>query len=88
MKVSAEAATPEGARDLAETWLRAMIVTIDSLESDGTEDSASVAVVAGDSHALPTTPSFPDIRMAVLVGGALGLGLGIAIVRVGLRRGP
>lgn len=88
MNVSAKAATPEGARDLAEAWLRAMIVTIDSLESDGIEDSASVAVVAGDSHALPTAPSFPDIRMALIVGGALGLGLGIAFVRLGARRGP
>ncbi|GAA4375728.1 hypothetical protein GCM10023152_19980 [Agromyces bauzanensis] len=47
IKISATADTPEGARDLAVAWLRAMIVTIDYAESDGTEGSAAVTVVAG-----------------------------------------
>ena len=37
MNISANADTPAGARDLAEAWLRAMIVAIDSIEGDGTE---------------------------------------------------
>lgn len=88
MKISAKADTPVGARDLAEAWLRAMIVEIDSVEGDGTEGSAPVTVIAADSPSLPTTPSFPDVQTAVLVGGILGLGFGIAFVRAGVRRGP
>jgi len=87
MSISAKADTPAAARDLAEAWLRAMIVEIDSIEGDGTEGSAPVTVIAGDSPSLPTTPSFPDIQTAVLVGGILGLGFGIAFVYASVRRG-
>jgi capsular polysaccharide biosynthesis protein len=87
MKISAKADTPEAARDLAEAWLRAMIVEVDSIDGDGTQGSAPVTVLAGDSPSLPTTPSFPDIQTAVLVGGILGLGFGMAFVYASVRRG-
>ena len=82
MKISAEASTPESARDLAEAWIRAMIVEIDSIEGDGTEGSAPVTVIPGDSASLPTTPSFPDVQTAMLVGGILGFGFGIAFAMI------
>jgi capsular polysaccharide biosynthesis protein len=88
LNVSARANTPEDARDLADTWLRAMTVTMDSVAGDGTEDSAPVTLVAAASRALPTTPSYPGIQTAVLVGGVLGLGFGIVLVRADLRRLP
>ena len=87
MKISAKADTPEAARDLAEAWLRAMNVEVDSIDGDGTQGSAPVTVLAGDSPSLPTTPSFPDIQTAVLVGGILGLGFGMAFVYASVRRG-
>jgi capsular exopolysaccharide synthesis family protein len=39
-------------------------------------------VVAGDSASLPTTPSFPDVQTAMIVGGVLGLGFGIAFAMI------
>lgn len=82
MKISAEADTPEGARELAEAWIRAMIVEIDSIEGDGTEGSAPVTVIPGDSASLPSSPSFPDVQTAMIVGGLLGLGFGLAFAMI------
>ena len=82
LKITAQADTPEGARDLAEAWIEAMIVEIDAIEGDGSEGSSPVTVVAGDSASLPTTPSFPDVQMALIVGGVLGLGFGIAFAMI------
>lgn len=65
-----------------------MVVTIDSIDADGTEGSAPVTVLAGDSSSLPTTPSFPDGQTAVLVGSILGLGFGMAFVHASARGGP
>lgn len=82
LKIEAQADTPEGARDLAEAWIEAMIVEIDKIEGDGSEGSSPVTVVAGDSASLPTTPSFPDVQTALIVGGVLGLGFGIAFAMI------
>ena len=59
-----------------------MIVEIDEIEGDGTEGSAPVTVIPGDSASLPTTPSFPDVQTAMLVGGILGFGFGIAFAMI------
>ncbi len=56
ISVNASAGTPEEARDLAEAWIRGMIIQIDDLEGDGTTGSSAVTVVAGDSARLPTSP--------------------------------
>jgi capsular exopolysaccharide synthesis family protein len=82
MKISAEGSTAEEARNLAEAWIRAMIIEIDSIEGDGSEGSAPVTVIPGDSASLPTQPSYPDVQIAVLVGGILGFGFGIAFAMV------
>ncbi|WP_448811691.1 polysaccharide biosynthesis tyrosine autokinase [Agromyces bauzanensis] len=82
MKISAEADTAEGARELAEAWTRAMIIEIDNIEGDGTEGSAPVTVIPGDSASLPSSPTFPDLQTALIVGGILGLGFGIAFAMI------
>lgn len=81
--VNASAGTPEEARDLAEVWIRGMILQIDELEGDGTTGSSAVTVVAGDSARLPTTPSSPNTRLNVALGALIGLALGVgyAVVR-------
>jgi capsular exopolysaccharide synthesis family protein len=81
--VNASAGTPEEARDLAEAWIRGMILQIDELEGDGTSGSSAVTVVAGDSARLPTAPSSPNTRLNVALGALIGLALGIgyAVVR-------
>ncbi|MFE6254101.1 polysaccharide biosynthesis tyrosine autokinase [Agromyces sp. NPDC057865] len=82
MKISAEASTPEDARNLAEAWIRAMIIEIDQIEGDGSEGSAAVTVIPGDSASLPTSPTFPDLQTALLVGGILGFGFGVAFALI------
>ncbi|WES62869.1 polysaccharide biosynthesis tyrosine autokinase [Microbacter sp. GSS18] len=75
IRVSADASSPEQARDLAESWVRGMIAEIEQIE--GTGDDAAVTVVPGDSARLPTSPSSPNTRLNVMLGGLIGLALGI-----------
>ncbi|WP_341975720.1 polysaccharide biosynthesis tyrosine autokinase [Microbacterium sp. LWO13-1.2] len=78
LKITAQGTTPEAARDLASAWVMGLTATIDEFEGDGTPGSAPVGIVLGESASLPTAPSFPDTKTALLVGGVLGLGAGIA----------
>jgi len=78
LKVTAQGSSPESARNLATAWVNGLIQTIDETEGDGTAGSAPVNIILGESASLPSTPSFPDTRSALMVGGLLGLGAGIA----------
>jgi capsular polysaccharide biosynthesis protein len=80
IKVNAQGPSPESARALAEAWIDAMKLEIDDIEGDGSPGSAPVAILPGDVASLPSSPSFPDVQTAVLVGGILGLGFGMAFV--------
>lgn len=82
IRVSAQGPSPEDARALAEAWIDAMKVQIDDIEGDGSPGSAPVTILPGDEASLPSSPSFPDVQMAVLVGGILGLGFGIAFAMI------
>lgn len=83
VKVAASAPTPTEARDLAEAWIRGMILQIDDIEGDGTPGSAAIALLPGESARLPSTPSSPNTRLNLLLGGLVGLagGVGYAAVR-------
>lgn len=74
--VRASASTPEGARDLAQAWVRAMSTEITKLES-ASGGPALVQLVAGDSAQLPESPSSPNWRIALIVGGIIGLAAGV-----------
>ncbi len=82
MRISATGPSPEEARALAEAWIDAMIIEIDDIEGDGSEGSAPVTVIPADIASLPSSPSFPDVRMAVAVGAILGLGFGVAFALI------
>lgn len=82
MRITAEGPSPESARELAEAWIRAMKVEIDQIEGDGSAGSAPVTVIPGDSASLPSEPVFPDVQTALIVGGILGLGFGVAFALV------
>lgn len=86
--VSANASTPEGARDLAESWIRAMARQIDKVEGDGSAGSAAAPLVPGDSARLPQAPSSPNKRLAVAIGLLVGVatGVGYALLRHSLDR--
>jgi capsular exopolysaccharide synthesis family protein len=82
IKVSAEGSSPEEARALAEAWIDGMKAQVDEVDGDGSPGSAPVTILPGDEASLPFSPSFPDVQTAVLVGGILGLGFGIAFAMI------
>jgi capsular exopolysaccharide synthesis family protein len=82
IKVSAQGPSPAEARALAEAWIEGMSAAVDDIEGNGTPGSAPVTILPGDEASLPSSPSFPDVQMAVLVGAILGLGFGIAFAMI------
>ncbi|MFE5670502.1 polysaccharide biosynthesis tyrosine autokinase [Agromyces sp. NPDC056523] len=82
IKVSAQGPSPEEARALAEAWIEGMSAAVDEIERSGSSGSAPVTILPGDEASLPSSPSFPDVQMAVIVGGVLGLGFGIAFAMI------
>jgi capsular exopolysaccharide synthesis family protein len=82
LKVNAQAATPEEASTLASAWIASLAVGADRVLGDGSEGSSVVTVAAYDAAGKPTKPIFPDVNTAILVGGVLGLGFGIAFALV------
>ena len=81
LKIAAQGPSPIAARDLAEAWIDGMVVAIDSLEGTG-PGTSPVTIKPGDSASLPSEPLFPNITTALLVGGVLGLGFGIAFALI------
>ena len=83
INVSANAATPEAARDLAEAWIDGMVAEINNLETGSPDTPGAVTLVAGQSAALPSSPSSPNTRLNVALGTLIGLALGVgyAVIR-------
>ncbi|RLK48009.1 polysaccharide biosynthesis tyrosine autokinase [Microbacterium telephonicum] len=83
INVSADGASPEEARDLAEAWVRGMVEQINMLENGTPGQAGAVTLVAGESASLPTEPSSPNTRLNIALGTLIGLALGIgyAVIR-------
>ncbi|WP_347977712.1 polysaccharide biosynthesis tyrosine autokinase [Microbacterium sp. ProA8] len=82
LKVNAQAATPAEASDLSSAWIASLAVVADDVLGDGSDGSSVVTVVAYDAAGQPTRPIFPDVNTAVVVGGVLGFGFGVAFALV------
>ncbi|MBM7502740.1 polysaccharide biosynthesis tyrosine autokinase [Agromyces aurantiacus] len=83
LTVTAEANTAKGAKELAEAWLRSMKTVVDELEADSSATGdAPVTVISRESASVPSQPAFPDVQTAILIGGVLGLGFGIAFAMI------
>jgi tyrosine-protein kinase len=78
IRVTATGATPADASALGAAWLNSLSKTIDETEGTGTPPVAPVSMIITPSAVLPDLPVFPDLRTALIVGGVLGLGVGIA----------
>ncbi|MDP5227735.1 polysaccharide biosynthesis tyrosine autokinase [Arthrobacter sp. YJM1] len=92
MKVTATGSTPEQARDLAEAWVQGIGAQVTALESstgaaqtttlpDGQKQVTKKSVIdfrSMDSASLPSAPSSPNLKMALLMGLAVGMILGVA----------
>ncbi|MDF2443672.1 MAG: tyrosine-protein kinase [Subtercola sp.] len=101
LQISAQGPTPSKARDLAETWVDGMIEQVKALENSGVTASPSatdpavpvtgpsiVTLQTLDSAVLPTSPTSPDTRLAILLGllGGFALGIAYALTRNTLDR--
>ena len=87
VRVVAKSMDPAMAQKLADAWVVALAAQIQEIESSASAgaptDAASpgapaVRLVALGQAVLPTAPVSPNVRMALLVGAALGLMLGLA----------
>lgn len=78
IKVSANASTPEGARDLAEAWVRGMAAEVNVIETGNADQQGASYLLPRDQAGLPSSPSSPNVRLALAIGGLLGIALGIA----------
>lgn len=88
LKVTAEADTAEKARDLAETWIKAIGQQVSELENSDVSDKPSsaesiVSFKSLDSALLPQNPIFPNKKLALAVGLLAGAvsALGYALLR-------
>lgn len=82
LKVNAQAATPDEASELASAWIGSLAVVADDVLGDGSDGSSAVTVVAYEAAGKPTSPIFPDVNTALVVGGVLGFGFGVAFALV------
>ncbi|WP_062304519.1 polysaccharide biosynthesis tyrosine autokinase [Demequina subtropica] len=91
LRVAANGPTPEAARDLAEAWIAGMTAVVSDLENEGSADGEVTSVVSLqtlDSAVLPSAPTSPNVKLAVVLGVLVGLALGIgyALVKAALDR--
>ncbi|MGN8027001.1 polysaccharide biosynthesis tyrosine autokinase [Microbacterium sp. 22242] len=77
LKVTADAATPEKARDLAEAWVRSMSAEVNRLESGDPGKKGAVYLSPVDSARLPDSPSSPNTRLALALGALVGLAIAV-----------
>lgn len=88
LRITASASSPESARDIAEAWVRAMAEQVNLLETGDATKQGAVFLSPVDSALLPDSPSSPNTRLALAIGGLIGLviALGYAILRYTLDR--
>lgn len=87
LRVSADGSTPELAMNVAQAWIDGMAIVVEDLESgstplldeNGNPIESFVSLKTLDTATLPRSPSRPDVRLAVLAGGFIGLLLGFAV---------
>ena len=80
LRVSATGSTPEEARQLVEAWIDGMIKVVSELENTGnaTGTESIVKLQTLDSAVTPTSPSSPNVKLAVALGVLIGFAIGIA----------
>lgn len=77
LEVTATGPTPEAARDLASAWVRGLQAEIQRIETPQGGGAPMMRLDAADSARLPTSPSSPNTRLALIIGALIGLGVGI-----------
>ncbi|WP_052226371.1 polysaccharide biosynthesis tyrosine autokinase [Microbacterium mangrovi] len=78
LSITATGDTPAEAENLANAWVTGLHKTIDKVQGTGTAGSAPMNVYLGNPAEASPIPVSPDWKTALLVGGVIGLGFGIA----------
>lgn len=88
LRVDASASSPEMARDIAEAWVRGMAAEVNLLEGEDEATQGSIYLAPIDSARLPSSPSSPNVRLALAIGLLLGcaIAFGYALLRYTLDR--
>lgn len=71
----ATASSPELARDIADAWIEGIASEITRIQGSG---PSVVALMPTTSAALPSTPTSPNVRLALALGLLVGFALGVA----------
>ena len=83
INVAATASSPKAAQELADAWMQGLISVIDDTDGiDRKPGTSPVMIYVAQTAALPEAPIFPSVPTALLVGGLLGLGGGIAFAMI------
>ncbi|MCA1305504.1 polysaccharide biosynthesis tyrosine autokinase [Microbacterium esteraromaticum] len=77
LRVSAEASSPQAARDIAEAWVRGMAAVVNELETSNATTTGAVYLSPVDSARLPESPSSPNMRLVLAIGGFAGIVLAV-----------
>lgn len=88
LRVVANAGLPEKARDIAEAWVRGMAAEVNIQETGDAATQGAVFLSPLDSARLPNSPSSPNVRLALAIGGIIGIAvaLGYGLLRYTLDR--
>lgn len=88
IKISARAATPRSAQQLADAWVRALKQQVDQVENPSGSSTQALRIVPIESAALPSSPVSPNTTRNVGIGFMCGLllGVGYAVARSQLDR--
>ncbi|GAB3630727.1 polysaccharide biosynthesis tyrosine autokinase [Microbacterium shaanxiense] len=78
LTITAHGPTPEAARDLAQAWAQSMSAEVNKLESGDVATPGAIYLTPVDSAGLPTSPSSPNVRLALGIGLLAGIALAIA----------
>ena len=80
IRFTATANSPDEAAALAQAWIDALAATV--VVVDGDDSPTDINIYSAAAAAVSRTPVFPDTRTALIVGGVLGLGAGVAFALV------
>lgn len=79
LRVSADAPTPQEAKELVEAWIAGMTVVVNDLENSNASAGESIMQLRTlDNAVLPSSPSSPNLRLALMLGLMAGFAAGIA----------
>ena len=80
LRVAATGSSPEEARALVEAWISGMITVVSELENQGggTGQESIVKLQTLDTAVAPSSPSSPNVKLAVALGLLVGFAIGIA----------